>query len=59
MIINLGSQSQLLACGTLVLSHSLMPHLGILGVGVGWLGSQTLVALAVSFEFRKRLRVVG
>jgi len=36
-----------IAMGTLALSYALLPHLGILGAGVGWLASHSLVALAL------------
>ena len=39
------SFTALLAVGTLALSAVLMPHMGIIGVGVAWLVSQTVVAL--------------
>lgn len=44
------------AFGTLVLSYFLLPHLGILGAGVGWLASQTVVALAIAPRLMKRLK---
>ena len=44
------------AAGTLGLSYALIPHLGILSPGVGWLASHTLVALAVLPRLRSSLR---
>lgn len=44
------------AFGTLVLSYFLLPHLGILGAGVGWLASQTIVALVLAPRLMKRLK---
>lgn len=41
---------------TLGLSYILLPQLGILAPGAGWLASQTLVALAVLPRFIKILR---
>ena len=46
-----------IALGTLVLSYILLPHLGIVGAGVGWLGAQTGVALAVGPRLVKRLKL--
>ncbi|MFC1940376.1 lipopolysaccharide biosynthesis protein [Chloroflexota bacterium] len=43
------------AFGTLILSYLLLPHLGILGAGVGWLTSQTVMSLVLLLRFRGRL----
>jgi len=41
--------------GTLLLSYFLMPHMGIIGVGAGWLASQAIVAIVLIFRaVRKR-----
>jgi len=47
------------AVGTLGLSYALVPHLGILSPGVGWLVAHTLVALAVLPRLRRLLRPSG
>ncbi|MFC1950547.1 lipopolysaccharide biosynthesis protein [Chloroflexota bacterium] len=44
------------AIGTLALSYLLLPHLGIFGVGVSWLASHSLVALALLPKFRTTLK---
>jgi O-antigen/teichoic acid export membrane protein len=44
------------AVGTLGLSYALIPHLGILSPGVGWLVAHTVVALAVLPRLRSSLR---
>jgi O-antigen/teichoic acid export membrane protein len=44
------------AAGTLGLSYALIPHMGVLGPGVGWLVTHTLVALAVLPRLRGSLR---
>ena len=45
-----------IAVSTLGLSYILLPHLGILAPGAGWLAGQTLVALALLPRFIKILR---
>jgi len=45
------------AAGTLGLSYALIPHLGVLGPGVGWLISHTLVALVILPRLRNSLRI--
>lgn len=45
-----------IAFGTLVLSYVLLPRLGILAAGVGWLASQSIVALVLTPRIRKLLR---
>ncbi len=45
-----------IAFGTLTLSYLLIPHIGILGVGVGWLATQTAVALVLFSWLRRRLK---
>ena len=45
-----------LAIGTLAPSYLLLPHLGIIGAGVSWLASHSLVALTLLPKFRDRLR---
>lgn len=47
--------SSAIALGTLVLSYLLLPHLGIPGAGIGWLTSQTMVALVVFPRLKKKL----
>ncbi len=44
------------AVGTLVSSYFLLPHLGTLGVGVGWLASQSLVAMVLIPKIRRLIR---
>ena len=41
---------------TLILSYLLLPWLGIVGAGVGWLAAQTAVALVVAPKLAKRLK---
>lgn len=45
-----------IAFSTLILSYLLLPHLGILGAGVGWLAAQTAVALALLPKLRRGLK---
>ena len=40
--------SAFIAAGTMLLSYLLLPRMGIIGAGVGWLIPQTIVALAVT-----------
>ena len=44
------------AIGTLALSYLLLPHLGIIGAGVSWLASHSVMALALLPKFRAILR---
>lgn len=48
--------NSIIAFTTLILSYLCLPRLGILGVGVGWLAAQTLMALVVSPKLLRRLR---
>ena len=41
--------------GTFVLSYLLIPYLGVLGVGIGWLTSQSIVALVITPKVMKKL----
>lgn len=45
-----------IAGSTLVTSYVLLPLLGIMGIGVGWLAAQTVTALVVAPKLLKRLR---
>ncbi|MFC2009335.1 lipopolysaccharide biosynthesis protein [Chloroflexota bacterium] len=47
----------ILALGTLISSYLLLLRLDIFGVGVGWLATQSIVALVVAPKLRKRLKL--
>lgn len=47
------------ALGTLILSYILIPHLGILGAGAGWLTTHALIALVVVPRLLRRLKAPG
>jgi len=45
------------ALATMALSYLLLPRMGIMGAGIGWLGSQTVVAVvSVATFLRERRR---
>jgi O-antigen/teichoic acid export membrane protein len=48
--------SAVIAVGTLGLSHLLIPRLGLESAGVGWLASQTIVAILVGLSLVRRHR---
>ena len=45
-----------MAIGTLTSSYFLLPYLGILGAGTGWLATQTAVALVLVPKLVRRLK---
>ena len=49
----------IIAVATLALSYILLPHLGILGVGVGWLATQTVLVFFTAPRLVRRIKHPG